>query len=73
VRVTVADSGPGIPPQWREKVCERFFRLDHSRSSPGSGLGLSLVRAVVDLHDARLELDDNGPGLRVSIVIPAMG
>lgn len=70
VRVTVKDSGPGIPPQWREKVCERFFRLDDSRSSPGSGLGLSLVRAVAELHDARLELEDNGPGLRVSIVLP---
>lgn len=69
-RVTVADSGPGIAPQWREKVCERFFRLDDSRSSPGSGLGLSLVRAVADLHGARLELGDNQPGLRASMLIP---
>ncbi|WP_040855678.1 sensor histidine kinase [Thiorhodovibrio frisius] len=73
VRVTVADSGPGIPPEWREKVCERFFRLDGSRSSPGSGLGLSLVRAVAELHRGKLELGDNAPGLRASILISAAG
>ncbi|WP_328987920.1 sensor histidine kinase [Thiorhodovibrio winogradskyi] len=74
VRLTVADSGPGIAPEWREKVCERFFRLDDSRSSPGSGLGLSLVRAVAELHGATLILSDNtpggnAPGLKVSIVM----
>jgi signal transduction histidine kinase len=72
VCITVADSGPGIPAQWREKVLERFFRLDDSRSSPGSGLGLSLVRAVVDLHGGWLELSDNGPGLRAVIAIPGL-
>ncbi|WP_242469611.1 sensor histidine kinase [Rhabdochromatium marinum] len=71
VSVQVADSGPGIPAELREKVCERFFRLDDSRSSPGSGLGLSLVRAVTELHGARLELGDNAPGLRVSLVLEA--
>jgi len=64
-RVQVADTGPGIPPDVHEKVFQRFYRLDSSRSSQGSGLGLSLVRAIVDLHAARIELADNAPGLRV--------
>jgi signal transduction histidine kinase len=63
----VADTGPGIPSALREKVFQRFYRSDASRSTPGSGLGLSLVRAVVDIHDARIELADNNPGLRVTI------
>lgn len=63
----VADSGPGIPSAERERVLERFVRLDGARSSPGSGLGLSLVRAVAQLHDAQLRLADNRPGLRVSL------
>ena len=64
-RITVADSGPGIPVQAREKVFERFFRLDASRTTPGSGLGLSLVAAVAKLHDIKVFLKDNRPGLRV--------
>lgn len=71
VCLEVADSGPGIPAAWRDKVCERFFRLDDSRSSPGSGLGLSLVRAVAQLHGARLELADHRPGLRVILHLGA--
>ena len=66
--VKVADNGPGIPAELHEKVFQRFFRTDASRSTPGSGLGLSLVRAIVDLHHARIELADNAPGLQVSIV-----
>ena len=62
--VAVADTGPGIPAALREKVFQRFFRVDSSRSAPGSGLGLSLVRAVADLHDAGVALSDNSPGLR---------
>ncbi len=69
-RVTVADNGPGIPPDMREKVLERFVRLDAARASPGNGLGLSLVDAVARLHDASLRLEDNAPGLRISIVFP---
>jgi len=69
-RLTVADNGPGIPPEYRGKVLERFFRLDPSRSTPGSGLGLSLVAAVARLHDATLTLDDNHPGLRITIAFP---
>jgi len=63
--IVVADSGPGIPPDFREKALRRFTRLEASRQAPGSGLGLSLVAAVAELHDAALDLEDNGPGLRV--------
>jgi signal transduction histidine kinase len=69
--VRIADSGPGIAPEDREKVLERFHRLDASRSSPGSGLGLSLVRAVARLHDGNLALEDNAPGLAVTLTFPA--
>jgi len=65
LRVTVADSGPGIPTADRNRVLQRFVRLDSARSQPGNGLGLSLVNAVAKLHKATLELDDNQPGLRV--------
>jgi signal transduction histidine kinase len=71
--VSVADTGPGIPAEQRESVLRRFVRLEASRSSPGNGLGLSLVDAVARLHGARLEMDDNNPGLIVSLVFPRMG
>ena len=73
--LTVADSGPGIPPADRERVLQRFVRLDTSRGTPGSGLGLSLVAAVAQLHDVTLALDDNpsplGPGLKVTLTFTA--
>ena len=72
-RVTVADNGPGIPADMREKVLQRFVRLDAARASPGNGLGLSLVDAVARLHGARLVLEDNAPGLRISLEFPANG
>lgn len=65
--VRVVDTGPGIPSELREKVFQRFYRCDASRTTPGSGLGLSLVRAVAEMHHARIELADNAPGLRVTI------
>lgn len=64
-RITVADNGPGIPEHERDRVFERFVRLENERNSPGNGLGLSLVKAVARLHSARLTLEDNEPGLRV--------
>jgi signal transduction histidine kinase len=67
IAVTVADDGPGIPADAREKVLERFVRLDATRSTPGNGLGLSLVQAVARLHGARLVLEDNEPGLKVTL------
>ncbi|MGI9301249.1 MAG: ATP-binding protein [Gammaproteobacteria bacterium] len=63
--VIVCDSGPGIPAQDRDHALQRFVRLDASRSTPGNGLGLSLVNAVARLHEASLVLEDNQPGLRV--------
>ncbi len=68
----VADSGPGIPERDRDRVLEPFVRLDSSRSTPGSGLGLALVAAIARLHGARVELADNKPGLIVSLVFPAI-
>jgi signal transduction histidine kinase len=62
--IAVVDSGPGIPEAMCEKVFQRFFRLDSSRSTPGSGLGLSLVQAVAQIHGAQIRLEDNGPGLK---------
>ncbi|WP_157216420.1 sensor histidine kinase [Flavisphingomonas formosensis] len=66
----VADDGPGVPDDMREKILQRFYRLDRSRSSPGAGLGLSLVSAIAALHGAALTLADNRPGLRVSLAFP---
>lgn len=68
--VSVADDGPGIPEAARERVRERFYRLEDSRSTPGSGLGLSLVAAVAGLHGGRLDLEDNEPGLRARLRLP---
>ncbi len=70
VVIAVADDGPGIPPEARERVLRRFVRLDASRGTPGSGLGLALVRAVADLHGASLRLEDARPGLRVEVRFP---
>ena len=69
--LTVADTGPGIPAEHREFVLERFTRLESSRNTPGSGLGLSLVAAAAGLHQAELRLGDNSPGLRVTLAFPA--
>lgn len=63
--VTVVDSGPGIAVADRKRVFQRFCRLESSRSTPGNGLGLSLVEAIAALHQVSIELTDNGPGLRV--------
>ena len=72
-QIEVADRGPGIPVDDRERVKERFTRLDESRPLPGSGLGLSLAASVARLHGGRLELDDNRLGLIARLVLPAMG
>lgn len=70
---TVADRGPGIPADARERALKRFVRLDSSRSQPGTGLGLSLVAAVARLHGGRVELGDNQPGLIFRLMLPAGG
>ncbi len=67
VDITIADRGPGIPQNDRERVLQRFIRLQPSRSIPGSGLGLSLVAAVARLHGGAVSLEDNRPGLKVRL------
>jgi signal transduction histidine kinase len=69
--IVVTDRGPGVPASERERVLDRFVRLEASRSEPGSGLGLSLVAAVARLHGGTLRLEDNQPGLRVVLSLPA--
>jgi signal transduction histidine kinase len=70
IDLTVADNGPGIPPEELTRVRERFVRLEKSRNSPGTGLGLSLVDAVARMHEARLTLADNAPGLKATVTFP---
>ncbi|NWH07437.1 MAG: sensor histidine kinase [Alphaproteobacteria bacterium] len=67
VSLSIGDRGPGIPLDMRTRVFERFFRLEKSRTTRGSGLGLSLVSAIARAHDAMVEMTDNEPGLRVTI------
>jgi signal transduction histidine kinase len=73
VEIAVADNGPGIAPEDRERVLKRFVRLEKSRTEPGTGLGLSLVQAVARLHGGGVRLEDNGPGLRVVLTLPKRG
>jgi signal transduction histidine kinase len=68
--VTVRDTGPGIPEGDRERVLDRFVRLERSRNTPGSGLGLSLVAAVARMHDAVIKLEDAKPGLLATLSFP---
>lgn len=78
VKLAVSDNGPGVPADKRGEVTKRFFRLDASRSKPGTGLGLSLVEAVMELHGGRLELSATDeanvemPGLTVTMVFPVV-
>lgn len=71
VTVSIIDDGPGIPENMREKVLQRFFRLEVSRTTAGNGLGLSLANAIVQAHDAKLALVDAAPGLRASVIFTA--
>jgi len=70
VAIVVADNGVGIPESERDRVLQRFYRLDGSRGTPGAGLGLALVAAVAAVHDAELRLTDNQPGLRIELLLP---
>jgi signal transduction histidine kinase len=77
IELSVTDTGPGVPEGERERVVERFVRLENSRNAPGAGLGLSLVAAVARAHGGRLDLAEGpglvngaGPGLRVALVLP---
>ena len=67
----VADKGHGIPADEREKVFQRFYRVDSSRSGPGTGLGLAIARWIVVAHGGSIALLDNQPGVRVRVTLPA--
>lgn len=71
VRLRVDDSGPGIPPDEREKVFERFYRSADARSMPGSGLGLAIVKSVIERHEGSIEIkDSNDGGTRMEVILP---
>ncbi|MCK5917428.1 MAG: HAMP domain-containing histidine kinase [Cocleimonas sp.] len=67
--ITISDTGEGIPEDQREHVFKRFVRLDNARTSVGNGLGLSLVKAVMNQHEAEIVLGDNKPGLIVEVIL----
>ena len=71
VLIAVGDNGPGIPEADRQRVLERFVRLEKSRSEPGSGLGLALVTAVARLHHGTFQIEDNASGVRALMNLPA--
>ncbi|RTM09250.1 MAG: HAMP domain-containing histidine kinase [Hyphomicrobiales bacterium] len=70
--IVISDDGPGIPEEERSNVFKRFYRLEKSRTTEGTGLGLSLVKAICDLHGATVSLGDNKPGLIVQIDFPVL-
>jgi signal transduction histidine kinase len=70
--VEVADNGPGIPEEQRTKALKRFGRLDAARTTPGSGLGLSLAATLARMHGGDLLLEDNAPGLKVRVRMPVV-
>ncbi|MBO9475729.1 HAMP domain-containing histidine kinase [Shimia sp. R10_1] len=73
-RITIADQGPGIPADKRQKVFDPLYQLEAHRQNEGFGLGLPLVQAIVELHDAQLSMSDgpNGVGLSISIKFPKL-
>ncbi|MBI2801622.1 MAG: HAMP domain-containing protein [Gammaproteobacteria bacterium] len=66
----ISDAGPGIPAEQRARVFERLYRLDASRHTPGLGLGLSVVKAIVGLHQGTVGVQDNAPGTRIVVTMP---
>ena len=72
VEIAVADRGISLSPEDRQRITDRFVRLENSRTAPGTGLGLSLVAAVARLHNGELRIEDHEPGLRITLVLPAL-
>jgi signal transduction histidine kinase len=71
--LSVIDDGPGVPEAERERLFDRFHRLEASRSTPGSGLGLALVAAIARLHGAEVSLHDAAPGLEARVLFGERG
>ncbi len=72
IRLEISDTGPGIPEVFRDRVFERFFRIESARTTPGNGLGLSLVAAVAHLHEAQMTLAGNKVGLRFTLSLASI-
>ena len=70
--ITIVDNGLGIPEGDREKVCQRFYRVEQSRNTSGNGLGLSLVNAIVQLHHGKILITDNKPGTKIQLILPIL-
>lgn len=68
--LTISDTGPGIPESERNRIFQRFYRIEQSRTSSGNGLGLTLVGAIAELHGIKIEVQDNNPGLRMILHFP---
>lgn len=71
-RLTVSDNGPGVSDNERGLLLRRFFRAEASRTTPGNGLGLSLVAAAAYAHGGTIAIDDSGPGLRITVTLPRL-
>ena len=71
IELDVADNGAGVPEAERKRIFERFYRVEQSRTPAGSGLGLSIVAAVAELHGAKIFATDNKPGLKIGLIFPA--
>ena len=65
--IRVSDTGPGVPPQERERIFDRFYRGERSGKSPGHGLGLSIAKSIANLHGFKLTVEDNNPGARFEL------
>jgi len=72
LEIIIADSGPGVPDEEKDKIFKRFYRAEASRTSPGHGLGLSMAKAIIDFHDGDMTLFDNNPGLVIKIDLVKM-
>jgi signal transduction histidine kinase len=70
--VSVSDDGPGVSETHRQRITDRFYQVDPSRSNGGAGLGLALANAIAHLHDADLTITDAAPGLRIAVAFPAI-
>jgi signal transduction histidine kinase len=69
--LVIADNGPGVAERHRAHIFERFYRVDAARSTPGNGLGLSLVAAIAELHGLQVSTADNRPGFQIILAVPA--